>query len=294
MRIGFLSRCNPQRIAFMKKHGFGCVELLVQPADPFVPGHDGWKDQAARVKAAFTEAGVRISCLGGFYGNHMDADQQVAQTLHDQVRNCITLARELDVPVAAGFAGRIVNRDLEESLPRFKELWGPHAKAAEAAGVKIAFEHCPMGKFHSPFGGTNCVCTPDMWDKCFDAVPSEALGLEWDPSHLVCQFIDPVLNIRRYGSRIYHVHAKDAKVRRDITDSYGIYHPGAIEHCFPGLGDSDWAAIVKELLRAGYQGDLNIEGWHDSVLRDHDGGPRLEDLGLLILLRHLSQFVDDS
>lgn len=292
MRIGFISGYSQERIGFMSKHGFGCVELAVGPDADFLPGKDGWKDKAAGVKAAYDAAGIRISCLAGFYVNHMDADPAVAKRHAEHVRNVILLAEHIKVPVVGGFAGRIVNEDLEKSLPKFKEIWGEHARFAEGHGVKIAFEHCPMGQFHSPFGGINCVATPAMWEKCFDAVPSEVLGIEWDASHLMCQLIDPVLNVRQYGKRIYHIHAKDAKIYRDIMDRYGIYHPGAIEHCFVGLGDADWAAIVKELLRVGYKGDLNIEGWHDSVYRDHENGPKLEDAGLLVSLRHLSQFVD--
>jgi sugar phosphate isomerase/epimerase len=292
MRVGFISTFDGQRIGFMRRHGFTCVELHARHQDPFVPGHDGWKAKAAEVKAAYDEAGIRISCLAGFYCNHMDADPAVARAHFEHVRQVITLARELNVPMVAGFAGRVLGEDLEKSLPRFKEIWSEHARRAEDAGVKIAFEHCPMGRFHSPFGGNNCFCTPAMWERCFDLVPSEALGIEWDAAHLVCQLIDPVANIRQFGRRIYHVHAKDAKVNRDIVHRYGLYHEGSTEHCFPGLGDSDWAVMVKELRRAGYAGDLNIEGWHDQVFRNHPDGPQLEDLGLLIAQRHLLAYVD--
>jgi sugar phosphate isomerase/epimerase len=292
MRVGFLSRFDRGRIAFMKQHGFGSVELLVGPDDPFLPDKDGWKSKAAELKAAYADAGIRISCIGGFYVNHMDTDASAAARHREQVRHCITLAREIGVGLVAGFAGRVLNRDLEESLPTFKQIWGEHARFAEDNGVRIAFEHCPMGAFHSHFGGINCICTPTMWDKCFDAVPSNAIGIEWDASHLLCMFIDPVQNIREFGRKIFHIHAKDAKIYRHIVDRNGIYHPGAIEHCFVGVGDANWPTLVKELIRAGYQGDLNIEGWHDSVLRDHEQGPKLEDLGLLISLRHLAPLVD--
>ncbi|GMU24959.1 MAG: hypothetical protein AMXMBFR13_50300 [Phycisphaerae bacterium] len=294
MRIGFLSRFNRERIAFMKQHGFGSTELLVEPEDDFLPGHDGWKDKATHVRSAYREAGIRISAIGGFYVNHMDPDAGLARRHAERVRNCITLARELNVPVVAGFAGRIMGQDLDASLPKFREIWSEHARFAEDHGVKIAFEHCPMGAFHTPFGGNNCITTPAMWEKCFNAVPSDALGLEWDASHLIGMLIDPVLNIRLHGRRIFHVHAKDAKLYRDIVDRYGLFHPGAVEHCFPGTGEANWGLIVKELLRSGYGGDLNVEGWHDPVIRDHDQGPKLEDLGLLISLRHLSQFVEGA
>jgi sugar phosphate isomerase/epimerase len=215
---------------------------------------------------------------------------QIAARHAQQVRNTILLAEHLGVSAAAGFSGRVMGEDLEASIPRFKQIWSEHAKFAAAHGIRIAFEHCPMGKFNSPFGGINAICTPDMWDRCFDAVPSDHLGLEWDASHVVCMGIDPVANVKRYGRKIFHVHAKDAKVNRDVVERFGLYYPGATEHCFPGLGDTDWGAVIKELLRAGYTSDLNIEGWHDAVYRNHENGPRREDEGLLIAKRHLEQF----
>jgi sugar phosphate isomerase/epimerase len=292
MRIGFMTTHDPERIAFLKDNGFGCAELVVKPGMPYLPGSDGWQDRAERVRADFQGAGLRISCIAGFYVNHMDADPQAAAGHAEHTRRIILLADHLGIPVVAGFSGRITGADLQASLPRFKEIWSEHARFAADHGIKIAFEHCPMGKFNSPFGGINCICTPDMWDRCFDAVPSDALGLEWDPSHLVCMLIDPVVNVKRYGPKILHVHAKDAKLNQDVAGRFGLYHPGATEHCFPGLGDTDWGLAIKELRRAGYHGDLNIEGWHDAVFRNHDIGPALEDLGLLIARRHLAQFVD--
>ncbi|UCD28009.1 MAG: sugar phosphate isomerase/epimerase [Planctomycetota bacterium] len=292
MRIGFLNKFNPERITFMKKHGFGCTELSIGPDDPFIPGKDGWKDKAAQVKTAYDRAGIRISCLAGFYDNHMDPNPNVAKQHREHVRNSIKLAQYMGVPVVAGFAGRVMDGWIDNSIKRFKEIWSEHAKFAEDHGIKIAFENCPMGWFHTPFFGNNCICTPEMWSKCFNAVPSEALGLEWDPSHLICQFIDPELNVREFARKIFHVHGKDAKVYHDKLDRFGMFSGNAIEHCFPGLGDSNWGTIIKELRRAGYNGDINIEGWHDSTFRNHKNGPKLENLGLLIAKRHLEQFVD--
>jgi len=292
MRVGFMTTHDPERIAFARSNGFGCVELIVRPDTPYLPGHDGWQDRAAGVKADFDRAGLRLSCLAGFYVNHMDADPQAAAAHAEQTRRVMLLAEHLGVRTVAGFSGRVMGEELEASIPRFKAIWSEHARFAADHGLRIAFEHCPMGRFHSPFGGINCICTPDMWDRCFDAVASDALGLEWDPSHLVCMLIDPVANLKRYGGKVFHVHAKDARLNRDVAERHGLYHVGATEHCFPGLGDTNWGLVVKELRRAGYDGDLNIEGWHDAVFRNHDNGPALEDLGLLIAGRHLFQFVD--
>jgi sugar phosphate isomerase/epimerase len=99
-----------------------------------------------------------------------------------------------------------------------------------------------------------------------------------------------VANIRRFGARIFHVHAKDAFINRRLLETYGPCHPGVAEHRFPGLGQANWGEIIHALLRAGYDSDLNIEGWHDPVYRDHEGGPKLEEAGLLLARKTLEPF----
>ena len=136
-----------------------------------------------------------------------------------------------------------------------------------------------------------------MWERLFNATRCENLGIEWDASHLICQFIDPVANVHKFGRKIFHVHAKDAYIDRPLLEVYGLCHPGVAEHRFPGLGQANWAEIIHALLRAGYDSDLNIEGRHDPVFRDHEsneGTPlaarKLEEAGLLIAKRVLAQY----
>ncbi|NOG53769.1 MAG: sugar phosphate isomerase/epimerase [Planctomycetes bacterium] len=247
----------------------------------------GWRRSGRVVRGA----GVRISCIGGFYGNNLDPSQ--SDESEQIIRGTIRIAQALGVDRVAGFVGRWpVDGPLEDSMPAYEAFWKPMAAVARDAGIRIAFEHCPMGLHHLPPGGINAVCTPAMWDRMFAPAWADGLGIEWDASHLICQRIDPVLNIHHYGDRIVHVHAKDAMVYRHIMDRYGIYHPGAIEHCFPGLGDADWPAIVKALYRAGYDSDLNIEGWHDAVYCNREGDLRLEDTGLLVAHKTLAPLVD--
>lgn len=284
MRIGFMMKFDKERIEFAKKVGFKSCELRVSYEDEFFPGKAGWEDKAKQVKEFYQKNDIRISCIAGFYVNHMDEEK--SEEYKKLVRDVIVLAEKMDVPVVAGFSGRIQNADLKESVQMYKKIWSEHAKFAEDHNIKIAFENCPMGKFHTPAYGINFMCTPEMWEIAFNEIPSEVLGLEWDPSHLICQFIDPVVTLRKFGKRVYHVHAKDAHVNHDILKQYGIWYYGAIEHCFPGLGDTDWGICIKELIRQGYTGDLNIEGWHDVVY----SGKR-EDEGLINAFKYLSQFV---
>ncbi|HOL21473.1 MAG TPA: sugar phosphate isomerase/epimerase [bacterium] len=284
MRIGFMMGFDKERIEFAEKAGFKSCELRVSREDEFFPGKDGWKDKAEEVVDYYKEKNIRISCLAAFYVNHMDKEK--ADEYKKLVRDSIILAERMGVGVVAGFSGRVVGKPLKESVSFFKKIWSEHSKFAEDHNIKIAFENCPMGEFHTPSNGINFMSTPEMWEIAFNEVPSDAIGLEWDPSHLICQFIDPVITLRRFGTKVYHVHAKDAHINQDILKQYGIWYQGAIEHCFPGLGDTNWGLCIKELLRQGYKGDLNIEGWHDLVyIRER------EDEGLINAFKYLSRFV---
>jgi len=302
MRVGFMHRYGNLRIEFAREVGFKSAELIVPIDADCLPGRAGWKKPAQAVKEAFAEAGIRISCVGGPYVNHMDREQ--AAKFRKYTRSVILLAEYLGVSTVAGFAGKLVDRLLEDSIEPFKKIWSDHAAFAKAHGVRYAFEHCPMGRYHLPPGGNNCMCTPAMWEACFNAVDSDALGLEWDPSHLIGLLIDPIHNLKTWAGKVYHVHAKDAKIDRIALARFGLYAEKVCEHCFPGLGDTDWGQVVKELIRGGYRGDLNIEGWHDRVYHDRltkpSGRPKgyaltrtPEDLGLVLSYRHLSQFVDE-
>ena len=289
MRIGFMMAHDKERMEFAQQSGFRSAELRVSAKDPFFPGQPDWEAKAAEMKADFDAHGLRISCLAAFYVNHFDP--KVAEDAKKLVRASIQLAAHIGTPAVAGFAGELTGQPLEASLPKFKEVWSEHAKFAEDHGVKIAFENCPMGWYHMPPNGNNCMCTPLMWEAGFSDVGSDALGLEWDPSHLIGLLIDPVQNLRIFGKRVHHVHAKDAHIHRDLLARNGIFAPETCEHCFVGLGDTDWGLVVKELLRQGYDNDLNIEGWHDRVFRGTDPGSKNEDVGLVMSLKHLSQFV---
>ena len=60
----------------------------------------------------------------------------------------------------------------------------------------------------------------------FDLVPSKRLGLEFDPSHFVRQYIDPISVAWQFKDRILAVHAKDTEIIQPVT-YFG--HIGAIE-----------------------------------------------------------------
>jgi sugar phosphate isomerase/epimerase len=310
MRIGFVTDDVPG-LEWGREHGFGSIEWNRFEASGAAPQVHEWRPFADQFAAEAKGRNIRISAIGALYKNPLDPAQ--GDYARSVFLRAIEVAAHIGVNTVAGFPGAVIEletnpkgqnpvyKPFEPFLPRLLEFWEPIARFAAERGVRIAFEHCPMARYHQPIMGFNMLGQVAIWERLFNDTKCENLGLEWDASHLVCQFVDPVANIHKFGSKIFHVHAKDAFINRSLLETYGICHPGVAEHRFPGFGQSNWPEIIHALLRAGYDSDLNIEGWHDPVLRDHPPlgtGPRnplagqhLEAAGLLLAKEFLERLV---
>jgi sugar phosphate isomerase/epimerase len=302
MRVGVL--CGGlKELDWVQRLGFRSIEWLRLAETEAGPAHKDWKPFAEQFVGECKTRGLRISAIGALYQNPLDpAQTEMAAALF---RRAIDVAAHIGVKTVAGFAGAVIEveknerggnlvyKPFENYIPQLLAFWEPLARHAADRGVRIAFENCPQGPWHQPIMHYNIMGQPAMWECFFNATRCENFGLEWDPSHLLCQFIDPVANIHKFGRRIFHVHAKDAYINRALLETYGICHPGVAEHRFPGLGQANWAEIVHALLKSGYDSDLNIEGWHDPVYRDHDG-KKLEDVGLRIARQTLERYTEGT
>ena len=95
--------------------------------------------------------------------------------------------------------------------------------------------------------------------------------------------IDPMPQLRKYVSKIFHVHGKDATVHWDLVREFGVY--GAKQFAFhrsPGFGDSNWTNIISDHRIGGFKGSIDIEGWHDPIYKKD-----LEMTGQVHALNHL-------
>ena len=289
-----------EELDWLQKLGFRSLQWMRFAQSPAAPPHADWKPFAEKFAAEAARRGVRVSAIGALYKNPLDPKQ--TESARAIFQRAIEVAAFMGVKTVSGFAGGVIElemnerggnplyKPLENYFPQLLAFWEPLARAAAERNVRIAFENCPQGRWHLPVMHYNTLSQPAMWERFFNATACENLGLEWDPSHLLCQFIEPVATIHKFGRRIFHVHAKDAYINRPLLAAYGPCHPGVAEHRFPGLGQADWGEIIHALLRAGYDSDLNIEGWHDPVFRNHPTGPKLEDAGLLIAKQTLERF----
>ena len=220
---------------------------------------------AKKVKGLLDEKDVTISVVSVF-GNPLDETDKAGETVAG-LESAIDNAHFFGTDIVTGFAGRVPGRPIDESIPRFKEVFGPLAKRAADKGVRIAFENCDMGGDWQT-GDWNIAHDPAAWELMFDAVPMENLGLEWEPCHQMVKLIDPIPQLRKWVDRVFHLHGKDATIAWDIVREYGIKGPRQFAwHRTPGFGDSNWADIITILRQGGYNGTVDIEGWHDPVYR---------------------------
>ena len=142
-----------------------------------------------------------------------------------------------------------------ENLAVFTEIYGPLAQLAEERGVRICFETAPRGG-----GEGNLAHSPDLWERLFAAVPSPALGLSFDPSHLRWLHIaDIPAVIRDFRERMYHVDGKDCEVIPGRLARQGVMGNSWWRYRLPGRGDLDWGAIFAALDEIGYDGPVSIE-----------------------------------
>jgi sugar phosphate isomerase/epimerase len=282
IRIGTMVRANLDDPASYVKE---ILPLGFESIQPFFWQTLGGKDLrrlAGEIREAIGDADVVVSSIAVF-GNPLETEERDRETLAGW-EAAIDNAHLFGTDTVAGFTGRIRGKPIEESLPRYREVWGRLAKRASDKGVRIAFENCAMdGNWKA--GDWNIAHNPDAWEIMFNELPDENLGLEWEPCHQLVYLIDPIPQIRKWAPRIFHVHGKDATVRWDVIREHGIFGlVPFVQMRTPGFGDSDWTRVISELRLAGYRGAIDIEGWHDPVYRGD-----LEMTGQVRALRYLQQ-----
>lgn len=253
---------------FASEHGFQCIEVMCWPVGKaerryagvtHIDVSDFSASDAAAVKALSEKYGVKISSLG-YYPNPLAADADERATYTDHIRKVIAASKMLDINVMTTFIGRDPSKAIEDSWDDYAAVWKPIIGFAEEQGVKVGIENCPMLFSLDEWpGGKNLAISPDVWRRMFDMIPSDNFGLNFDPSHLIWQFIDIERAIKEFHSKFVHVHAKDERVDSDLLYQRGILGLGWHRPKLPGLGDVDWSAFFAALTDVGYRGPVCIE-----------------------------------
>lgn len=273
MQLGFLSAIVPDMsleevFAFAGEEGFAAVEVMCWPRGKAERRYAGVTHidvsefgpaEADHVRDLVRIHSINIAALG-YYPNLLDPDPDHRRLVAEHLKKVIRAARMIGVGVVSTFVGRDSNTNAAANWEMVKEVWPPLVKEAEAAGVKIGIEHCPMLYSDDEWpGGKNLASTPAHWRKLFELFPSDHLGLSFDPSHLIWQGIDCGRAIREFGKRIVYVHAKDERIDRDRLYEVGVHGFGWHQPKLPGLGDVNWTEFFAALTDVGYRGPVCVE-----------------------------------
>jgi sugar phosphate isomerase/epimerase len=275
MKLGFVSAILPDftlesLLSFAQKEGFSSVELMCWPAGKSDRRYSGVTHLDVSNLSAASIAAVRellsahqIAISGlGYYPNLLSADHAEAELAGSHLRKVIDAAAALEVGLVNTFVGRNPALSVEANWPRFLEVWKPIISHAEAKGVKVAIENCPMLFSADEWpGGKNLATTPAIWRRMFREIGSPNFGLNLDPSHLIWQQVDYVAPVAEFKDRIFHVHAKDARIEQHALNEHGLLSYPKLWHTpkIPGMGDVRWGAFLGALSDAGYQGHVAIE-----------------------------------
>jgi len=275
MKLGFVSAVFPdltleELAAFAQANGFSYVEAMCWPKGKAERRYAGVTHidvanftaaDAARINEMLASKRVALSGLG-YYPNPLAPDPAEAQVYIEHIKKVIVASRLLGVNLVNTFIGRDWTKSVEENWPRFLEVWKPLIAFAADHGVRIGIENCPMSFTRDEWpGGKNLATSPAIWRRMFSDIPAENFGLNFDPSHFVWQRMDYVKPLREFASRIFHIHAKDARVDQDRLDQVGLlaypleYHTPKL----PGLGDVNWSRFFSVLSETGYSGAVCIE-----------------------------------
>ncbi|MDE0622879.1 MAG: sugar phosphate isomerase/epimerase [Bryobacterales bacterium] len=275
MQLGFVSAILPE-LSFDEvcrigaAEGYDCIEVMCWPPGKAERRYAGVThidtatlDDAGvdHIHATLDSHGIRISGLG-YYPNPLAPDNEESQVAQEHIRSVIRAARALGLSTVNTFVGRDWTQSVDENWPRFLDVWRPLIAYAEEYEVRVGIENCPMIFTRDEWpGGKNLACSPAIWRRMFEDIPSPSFGLNYDPSHPTWMQMDAIAPLRDFSDRIFHVHAKDVRVDQELLDDVGILAYPLQFHTpkLPGLGDVDWGRFFSVLTSTGYDGPVCVE-----------------------------------
>ncbi|CAN5395845.1 sugar phosphate isomerase/epimerase [soil metagenome] len=212
-----------------------------------------------------------------------DGDQEgVRQRAAEELKLTAKVARKLGVDTVVGFTGSSiwqyvamfppVGQDvIDAGYQDFADRWNPILDVFDDEGVRFAHEVHPSEIAYDYYTTVRTL-------EAIDHRP--AFGLNWDPSHMVWQGIDPINFIVDFKDRIYHVDCKDTRMRMGSGRAgiLGSHLPWGDQRrgwdfVSTGLGDVEWGDAIRALNWIGYDGPISIE-WEDAGMDRLEGAPK--------------------
>ncbi|HWO96540.1 MAG TPA: sugar phosphate isomerase/epimerase [Bacillus sp. (in: firmicutes)] len=285
--LKYVSQRNIQMVeiatgGYVGNHHLSPAEILEKPYE------------IERMKELLQQHNLQVSALS-CHGNPLHPNQETARQHHEDFKNTVLLARELGVDTVVNFSGcpgesetsqRPVwitcpwPHDFSETVQwQWEEkvipYWIEMSQFTQNLGIKVAVEP------HPGFVVYNTETALRLRKAAGDNI-----GVNFDPSHLFWQGMDPVESILELGSHIYHFHAKDTVVHsknnrlngvldtksyRDIANRSWVFRTVGYGH-----GMDTWKEIISALRTVGYTGSVSIEH-EDGLMSIQEGFQKAVD-----------------
>jgi sugar phosphate isomerase/epimerase len=283
-KLSIITPYSPQKLAFAAQAGYEGV--VVTPGPDFNPNlSDSAIDQ---ILATARNAGIRIVSIEYFGPNHTDPDAGKRAAAQSEFIRALEFCHRLGCKFAGTFSGGQPGTSMENQAAAFADVFNEkYLPVCEKLDVAMGWENYPTA--------VNFASTPAAMQAVFDRVPSKRLGLEFDPSHFVRQYIDPVSAAWQLKDRILAVHAKDTEITQPVLQQVGIAGHGWWRYRIPGQGIVNWTAFLTVLLQIRFNGGIAVE--HEDQFWDVPNSGDLPDFpqqrkdGFILARRFLEQYL---
>ncbi|HYK87165.1 MAG TPA: sugar phosphate isomerase/epimerase family protein [Acidobacteriota bacterium] len=287
-KLGILCRYTDANVEFAAAEGFKSLEISATQKSR-LDAAVVTDEEIEKVKNNIARTGLVVSALG-IAVNHTAPDAAERARINTYVAKVIELAGKMGVPYVATMSGNMPGRRFQEQVDEIVKIYNEKYFAlCQQHKVRILWEPWPEGP--------NIATGPIGYDALFKAFGnSPHIGIQWDASHLVRQFMDPVQCMRDYIDKIYDMHLKDTEIFWPVLRRCGINPPTRTQwwrYRIPGYGEIRWPEIFSVLMDAGYEGSMNIEHEDETYGRPLPDGNFSEEFktGFKMGLRYLRQYV---
>jgi len=283
-KLSIITPYSPEKLAFAAQAGYEGV--VVTPGPDFNPDlSDSAIDQ---ILATARNAGIRIVSIEYFGPNHTDRNAGKRASANAEFIRALEFCHRLGCKFVGTFSGGMAGASMEDQAKAFADIF--HEKylpVCEKLDVAMGWENYP--------NAANFASVPAAMRAVFELVPSKRLGLEFDPSHFVRQYIDPINVAWQFKDRILAVHAKDTEIIKPVLQQVGIAGNGWWRYRIPGQGIVNWPEFLTVLLQIQFNGGIAVE--HEDQFWDRPHSDNLSDFpqprkdGFILARRFLGQYL---
>ncbi len=291
-RLGVLGPYTPANVEFAKAQGFTNMILDGSP-ESTLHAATLTDAQVEQIKATLGKAAMHVSALQ-VTQNHIASDPEKREKENAYFVKAIELAGKLGVPYIGTASGKDASKPFQAQVDEIVRVYNEkYFAACERNHVRILWEPWPEGP--------NVATSPVGFEALFKGFgDSPYVGLQYDPSHLVRQFMDPIQTAREFAEKIYDVHLKDTEILWPVLRAGGINPVNDASwwrYRIPGMGSISWRDFFSILQNTGYSGAMSVEQEDPLYGADNNPGPDFSDEfkeGFIMAKRYLWQYVPSA